>query len=572
MNSMSSRPLHALIVEDSEDDALLIVRELRKGGFDTSYTRVDDIEGLNKALSQCEWDVVITDYNMPSFSPAIVLETLKTEQIDIPVIMVSGSIGEDIAVDTMKAGAHDYIMKHNLTRLVPAIEREIREANNRSAYRDAQAAMHHMAFHDPLTGLLNRYEFEQRLQDLLDTPPDSGHVHNLLFLDLDQFKIVNDTCGHAAGDELLKQLSNLLLGKIRDSDTFARLGGDEFGILLRNCKASQAQRLAEGILSILRKFRFLWQDKSFAIGGSIGMVPLTPTRFDPAEAMQAADMACYTAKDLGRDRVHIYTLDDEDLSRRQDEMQWTTRLQVAIEKDHFHLYYQTIEPLSAELTQQRNAEVLLRLVEDDGSVILPGAFIPAAERYGLMPKIDRWVVSQTLRLMADIDVDVGKIFVNISGASFSDSGFCAFVENALKASPIASEKLCFEVTETAAIANLDKALEFINRVRAAGCSFALDDFGSGLSSFSYLKTLPLDYLKIDGVFARDIETDLVDRAIVESITQIGHVMGLKIIAEWVESQTILDTLREIGVDYAQGFHLTKPQSFDRLKLGSRQAI
>lgn len=415
------------------------------------------------------------------------------------------------------------------------------------------------ATHDALTGLINRSEFEHQLEDLLDGASRQHTEHALLYLDLDQFKVVNDTCGHSAGDELLRQLTARIQSRVRESDTFARLGGDEFGILLENCPLHQAIQLANVLLDEVKSFHFSWLDKSFSVGVSIGLVSINDNSGSSARVLSAADAACYAAKDKGRNRVQVYSQDDIEMAERHGEMHWVARIAKALEDQRFRLYYQPIVPIqSAAHEQQQHFEVLLRMLDENHKLVPPGAFIHAAERYNMMVEIDRWVVSNVFKwLLAHADRPV-ICAINLSGQSVNDERFLAFLIDQIKASGVARQKLCFEITETAAISNLTKANNFIRTVKSLGCSFSLDDFGSGMSSFSYLKHLPVDYLKIDGSFVRDMVSDPIDCAMVESINHIGHVMGIKTIAEFVENQAILDKLRSIGVDYVQGYSIAKP--------------
>ncbi len=415
------------------------------------------------------------------------------------------------------------------------------------------------ANHDNLTGLVNRSAFERRIEALLRD--FSGGEHVLCYMDLDQFKVVNDTCGHAAGDELLRQLGQLLKGRMRGSDVLARLGGDEFGILFIDCPLNQAVLIAEGIRHAVDEFRFNWEGKSFAVGASIGLVGIDEHAKTLGPLLGAADSACYAAKDGGRNRVHVYQADDQRLMERRGEMQWTHRLRQALDGDHLRLFVQPIVPASGDDGLQRY-EVLVRMQGEDGSVIPPGAFMPAAERYDLAPAVDRWVVGNFLAWVGDLcrhpDRALGHYSINLSATSLGEESFLEFVLSAIERHRIPADCLCFEITETAAIANLSRAMTFMERLKAVGCSFALDDFGSGLSSFGYLKTLPVDYLKIDGSFVRDIEHDPIARAMVVSINSIGHEMGLQTVAEFVESAAILECLQSIGVDYVQGYHLGRP--------------
>jgi diguanylate cyclase (GGDEF)-like protein len=555
-----SHPIRLLLVEDSEDDAELLLRALRQGGYSVEYRRVDSGPDLASALIHETWDIVITDHNLPGFNSQAVLTAVKNSHLDLPVIIVSGSIGETIAVEAMKNGASDYIMKNNLARLVPAISRELRENKARIEHRRAQDVIRHLAYHDPLTGLANRHEFESRLQLALSSVDSHTH-HALLYMDLDQFKIVNDTCGHEAGDELLRQLSQVLRAPIRDADTLARLGGDEFGILLLQCPVEHALQVAERMLLLTRNFRYAWKDKSFSVGASIGLVMLEDQNQTLSDALRIADMACYAAKEKGRDRMHIYRADDAELLQRHGEMQWVERINSALAENRFELFHQLIVPLGTN--NATHCEFLLRMLDDKGKHIMPGTFIPAAERYNLMPSLDRWVVHNAFAFLSQASNQQGNpiadmFFINLSGASVGDDKFTAYVTEQLLLHNLQPSMIGFEITETAVIANLHSAVSFIKQVRQLGAHVALDDFGAGLSTFSYLKQIPADYLKIDGSFVRNMLDDPMDHAIVDAINRVGHVAGLKTIAEFVESDAIRQRLAEIGVDYAQGYAIGRP--------------
>ncbi|MDZ7655346.1 MAG: EAL domain-containing protein [Sulfurimicrobium sp.] len=424
----------------------------------------------------------------------------------------------------------------------------------------------YQARHDALTGLINRSEFEHQLVKLLDSATNEKRQHALLYLDLDQFKVINDTCGHSAGDELLRQLTAHMHHKIRTNDIFARLGGDEFAVLLENCPLDQALRLANGLLDEVRTFRFNWLEKTFTIGVSIGLVEINETSGNSAAVLSVADTACYAAKDNGRNRVQVYSPDDKEMAQRHGEMNWVAHITKAFEENRFRLFYQSIVPVQENAQAQGpHFEILLRMLDEKQQLVPPGAFIPAAERYNMMVDIDRWVVKSTFNwLLAHAGQPV-TCAINLSGQSVNDDRFLAFLVDQIKKSGVQPQKVCFEITETAAISNLTKASSFIKTIKLLGCSFSLDDFGSGMSSFSYLKNLPVDYLKIDGSFVSDMIDDPIDCAMVESINNIGHVLGIKTIAEFVENEAILAKLQSIGVDYAQGYGIAKPRPLDDME-------
>ncbi len=456
----------------------------------------------------------------------------------------------------------------------------IRESGNKVvgavlAFRDVseerklRTQLSYQASHDALTGLINRQELEVRLRRVLDSAQHEGTEHALLYLDLDQFKVVNDTCGHIAGDTLVRQLALLLQKEVRASDTLGRFGGDEFGVLLERCTQEQALRVANGLLETIQGFRFLWGDRNLSIGVSIGVVAINESSEGLTGVLSAADAACYAAKDAGRNRIHIFQEDDKRLAQRHGEMQWVSRITKALEEDRFHLYYQPIAPVGAQDPAGGNFEILLRMEDEDGKLVPPNAFIPAAERYNLMTTLDRWVISATFRWLANsaqIMQGLDKCSINLSGHSIGDGQFLAYVSEQLEKVKIDPAKICFEITETAAIANIGNATKFITALKGLGCYFSLDDFGSGLSSFAYLKNLPVDFLKIDGVFVKDMVHSPIDQAMVKSINDIGHVMGKKTIAEFVENDAILERLRHIGVDYAQGYGIAKPEPLENFAI------
>ena len=432
----------------------------------------------------------------------------------------------------------------------------------------ATARLIYQASHDALTGLINRREFEQRLERALLSAQQQGREHVLCYMDLDQFKVINDTCGHAAGDELLRQLALLLRGNLRERDTLARLGGDEFALLLENCSIADALEVADAFRADVQRYRFKWEDRIFSVGMSVGVVAINGDSGTTASLMSAADAACYVAKGRGRNQIHLYESRDHELARHRGEMQWVTRIQRALEEHRLSLAWQEIRRADGAAEANRHVELLLRMIDDDGSEILPMAFIPAAERYSIMPALDRWVIEETLRVCKAYLVarrEIHCLFaINLSGASLKDPEFRRMLLACLEDNPVLGPHLCFEITETAAIGNLSVVNDFIDAMRGFGCSFALDDFGSGLSSFTYLKNLKVDYLKIDGAFVRDITSNPIDRSMVEAIHHIGQQMGLKTVAEYVETPQTLALLREIGVDYVQGNGVHPPEPLETL--------
>ncbi len=429
---------------------------------------------------------------------------------------------------------------------------EARELNRRLSYH---------ASHDVLTGLVNRREFENRMERALKSAKARETSYALCCLDLDQFKIVNDTCGHSAGDALLGQVGALLKSKVRWRDTLARLGGDEFGILLESCTLDEAMRTAESLREAVRNFKFTWEERTFRLGASIGVVPISVDNADVASVLSAADSACQAAKEAGRNRVHSFEENDIDLMRRRREMQWAARINNALEEGRFELFRQTILPLQ-HTEEGAHYELLLRMRDETGKIVAPDNFITAAERYGITPSIDRWVIENAFRWLvseADEREKLSMCSINLSGQSLGDDKFLPYVIDQFHRSGLDATKICFEITETAAIASFSQANRFIQALKELGCKFALDDFGTGLSSFGYLKHFPVDFLKIDGSFVKEILHDPIDREMVRSINEIGHLTGKQTIAEFAENNEIINMLRSLGVDYAQGYGVSQPQ-------------
>ncbi len=481
-------------------------------------------------------------YKLPSND--IILHTVDEDKLDIALTIAPIQNAENKVMGTI-ATFQDITKTKNMARHIE-----------------------HQARHDPLTGLLNRNEFERKVNQALTLYAEET-THALCVLDLDRFKMVNDTVGHTAGDELLRQIAGRIRQVLRSSDLFARIGGDEFAIFLMNTSHENAVILADSILRTVREYQFLWNKKSFRIGVSIGLVDAAPNVSDYEYLYHAADTACYMAKHEGRDCVHVVSLEDEDLTATREQTAWATRIDEAIQQDMFVLYGQDIYSLQ-DRAEAPHKEILLRLIDQDGRIVPPMAFIPAAERYNLMPRIDEWVVNRTIDIIRNSN-DKTIYSVNLSGQSMGDKKFIAKIMNILENTPIDTHRLCFEITETAAIANLDNARTFLERLQNLGCQTSLDDFGSGLSSFAYLRNLPIDYLKIDGMFIKQIANDPTSRVMVEAIHSVGRTMKIKTIAEYVEDSTITGILNDIGIDYAQGYHFGKPEPLEQRE-NHKQAV
>ena len=431
-----------------------------------------------------------------------------------------------------------------------------------SEQRQLTELLSYQASHDALTELFNRREFERRVEHALVSLAAGGPPSALLYIDLDQFKLINDTSGHIAGDQLLSQLAFAMREQLRGGDVLARLGGDEFGVLAPNAQEEGARLLAERLRERIESHVFVWEQRTYTISASVGVVMIDHAGSSLKDLFAQSDTACYMAKESGRNRIHFYSEQDHETSRRRGEMEWVNRLRWAMDEERLLLDYQELRALHPGVAQGTHIELLLRLREEDGRIVMPGAFLPAAERYGLMPQIDRWVIETALANFDRLHPHGAALqlcAINLSGASIEDESLAARILELLAEYAIAPARVCFEVTETVAVRNMAQVVRFIERLREAGCRIALDDFGAGMSSFGYLKNLPIDLIKIDGSFIRDMTEDPMSLAIVRAVADIGHRRGLEVIAEWVDNEATTNALREIGVDYAQGFALHRPE-------------
>ena len=490
----------------------------------------------------------------------------------VPLLASDGGVMGTLSVLHERAKVLGESQRGALWKLADVVVRLLADI---AARREAEATLSWQALHDTLTELANRRQFEDLLKRHLGSARERDERHAVLYVDLDQFKVVNDTCGHLAGDALLKQLSAVLAARMRRGDCLARLGGDEFGVLLVACDLLHAQRVAAQLLAAIRAFRFAWNGQVFSLGASIGVAAVTPESRDVESVLAAADTACYLAKDKGRNQVQVYREDDEEVSSRHGEMGWVSRITRSAEEDRFVLHCQRVVPL-ASANEDEYLELLLRMQDEQDRLVPPTAFIPAAERYHLMGRIDRWVVERALRCLARLHRTPGatapRFGINLSGMSLGDPAFSDFVLARFDEGGAPPERVCFEVTETAAISHLGHAVRFIRRFRELGCRFALDDFGSGLCSFSYLKALPVDYLKIDGAFVRGSARDAVDTAVIDAIQRLARAVGARTIAESVEGPETLERMRELGIDLAQGHLIHRPEPYPLFAARREQAL
>ncbi len=554
---------HARMYREARDKLLTKQMDTREKEI---HTRLNDAARVAQPLNDIAADNLLSDSSASEIA-ATVDAAGKQQEILLSLLNELVDLERMSAEHALTSANDDYSKSRRLMFILASVALifglaiailVIRRSSEKNRH------IYHQANHDTLTGLLNRRAFEREFEILIRQSAGTQVNNALLYIDLDQFKIINDTCGHAAGDELLCQLTAIFYNQLRQSDLIARLGGDEFGVLLKNCNLMGATRAAEALRKAAESFRFSWKDKMFSVGASIGVVPIKPDSGNMATILSTADMACLEAKHSGRNQVRVADVDDQSIVQRRNEMDSVGQIKQAMEENRLRLYFQPVVPVGRHAKQAEHVEILVRMIGMDGELIQPARFIPAAERYGLMISIDTWVVKHAAQWLQawQCENKPPTLMINLSGQSVCDESFLHFILETLDSGGIQPGSICFEITETAAMDNLDKAVSFINALKNRGCEFALDDFGSGLSSFTYLKKLPVDYLKIDGAFVKEIVTDPIDNAMVKSINEIGHVMGKKTIAEFVENDAILKKLEKIGVDYAQGYGIAVPQPLD----------
>ncbi|MDF1527990.1 MAG: EAL domain-containing protein [Sedimenticola sp.] len=563
------------------DDEPFILSGYKRGlgkeyNLDTATSGADALEMFSQiGEDDAPYAVVISDMRMPHMDGVELLNRLAQSHPETIRMMLTGNSDQQTAMDAVNQGrVFKFLTKpFSATDLKIAIEealeryREERQKETASQH-DAIAVEHlsarlsHQSRHDILTGLANRLAFNRRLTSALETARNENREHTFCFLDIDHFHRINDACGYTAGDELLRQLGGLLSHHRRSGDITARLGSDQFGLILGDCPLEDGQKIIQKLHDEMKQHAFRWEDVSYELSVSIGLIQIDSESESNAALFSAAETACNVAKDNGRNRIHVGSAQDATLTHRLNEIQWINRINRALTENRFRLYYQTIEPLNPMEPEGDHYEVLIRMVGDDEQIIAPGEFLPAAENYHLSPQIDRWVIRNTIGWLNDHPEQLETLSlcsINLSGLSIGDEEMLGFIQQTLAESNVPPSKICFEVTETAAIAHLDAAIFFMQQLKTIGIRFSLDDFGTGLSSFAYLRTLPVDFLKIDGMFVKQIDRNIIDWTMVKSINDMGQIMGKQTIAEFVENADIYTQLQEIGANYAQGFLMSRPR-------------
>ncbi len=567
-----------LLVDDDANVLRAYQRALRR------HFALDVAQGGSRALemiaSHGPYAVIVSDMRMPEMNGMELLRALRRAAPDTVRVMLTGNVDQQTAVDAVNEGrVFKFLnkpcsmetmadaLREGIARYRAAVEGRDRLASSMAELADLSDKLTHQSRHDALTGLRNRQAFERDIRSFHESVGHQGGEHALCHLDLDHFHVVNDTCGHVAGDELLRRTASLLALQCRTADILGRLSSDEFGLLLVDCPLEKASAIARRIGDALRAMPFEWEGNLVEVSACIGIVPVTQAHQGVAALLSAAETACHVAKDRGRNVLHVSGPSDPEMTSRLNETQWLGRIQRALHEDHFRLFHQLIVPVGNSTEQGDHYELLIRMQDERGKLIPPGAFLPAAEHYYLSPELDRWVIRKAVEWLNAHPRPRERLAlcsINLSGHSLGSREMLDFIRLTVGRSSIPPQKICFEVTETAAIAQLQSATRFIRDLRAEGFRFALDDFGSGLSSFAYLKNLPVDFLKIDGMFVKQIDVDEVDRAMVKSISEVARVLGKRTIAEFVENAESLRYLEALQVDYAQGYYLARPQPIDAL--------
>ncbi len=564
------KEIYILFVDQNENNFYKIEKLLEASEYKGILKTAKTFSEFKEILTKFPFNIILTDIKIEDKNYFDVFNFVTEKKLETPVVLFSDEINLEIAIYSTKNGINDYIKKTIPDRIVAIINRELREADARIAKKMAEEAVYYMAYHDPLTGLSNRYEFEGKLNEILNKVKENSELeYSLLYMDLDQFKIVNDTCGHQAGDDLLRLVSVAITQVVKKEGFSARIGGDEFVVVLNEKKIEESTEIANELIKKISAIRFHFEDKIFTIGASIGLLQIKETHSSISEIMSLADVACYSAKDSGRNQVYVSFKNDKQSIFRMEEMNWSTKLKTSIELNQFTLFKQPIVSLPYSGDSRVFYEFLLRLKSDTKGLVMPDVFMRAAERYNMMPSLDRWVINHAFQYIDKKRELISSFpkkpifFINLSGASLSDPTFFDFIEDKMTIFKIDPSLICFEITETVAISNINRTVTFIEEIRKKGSNFALDDFGAGMSSFAYLKSLPVDFLKIDGAFIRDMTIDSLDYAIVESIQKVAKAVGLTTIAEFVENLTTLDLLKKIGIDYAQGYAISYPNPIDK---------
>ncbi|WP_260843160.1 EAL domain-containing response regulator [Sedimenticola selenatireducens] len=561
------------------DDEPFILSGYKRGlgkqfNLDTATSGAEALEMFSQ-LDDESYAIVVSDMRMPQMDGVELLNRLATEYPDTIRIMLTGNSDQQTAMDAVNQGrVYKFLTKpcsaadlkttleEALTLYRAEQQKQALSEHQAIAVEHLSAKLSHQSRHDILTGLANRLAFDKRLTAAVETARQEGRTHVFCYLDIDHFHRINDACGYTAGDELLRQLAGLLSHHRRSGDMTARLGSDQFGLILGDCSLEDGQKIIQKLHEELKQFTFHWEEASYDLSVSIGLLPIDSQSESNATLFSAAETACNVAKDQGRNRIHIGSAQDATLTQRLSEIQWINRINRAFSENRFLLYYQTIVPINPIEMEGDHYEILIRMEGDEGQIIPPGEFLPAAEHYHLSPQIDRWVIRNMIGWLDDHPDQLEELStcsINLSGLSIGDEEMLDFIKHTLAQSNVPPTKICFEVTETAAIAHLDAAIFFMQQLKAIGIRFSLDDFGTGLSSFAYLRTLPVDFLKIDGMFVRQIDRNIIDWTMVKSINDMGQIMGKQTIAEFVENEDIYNQLNEIGANYAQGFLMSKPR-------------